>query len=182
MADERITKRRLELRVKIARAGLNYLAIGFLTLANVALNLLGIDIELPFYLSIPYFSYLTGRDAAGNPELFGAAILWFGLAVLFSAVYIWLILRSKKENRIGGLLALMLADTVGNVGLILLAVAFTAPGASIFTLVLNLAFHLFVLYFIENGRRAAYGLTVLPDEETEEDDDCADTDVSGEDE
>lgn len=168
MADERIIKRRLELRVKVFRARLNYLAIGLLTLVNVVLMLIGADMEMPFYMSIPYFSFLTGRDCIGNPELFGGMILWFTLAVLFVGVYIWLFIRSRKNNRIGGLLALVLLDTAGNVGIILLAVVMSAVSASIFTQFLNLAFHIFVIVFIEGGRRAAYGLTLLPDTESEE--------------
>ena len=48
MADERVVKRRLELRVKMTRARLNYLAIGALTLTNILLNLFGLNFEFPF--------------------------------------------------------------------------------------------------------------------------------------
>lgn len=179
MADERIKKRRLELLVKIFRARLNYLSAGILTLVNIALMLFGTDLELPFYLCIPYFAFLTGRSCVGNPERFGAMILWFALALLFVGIYIWLFRRSKAENRIGGLLALILADTAANVGLILFMLVVSAQGASIFTMALNLAFHVFVIVFVEGGRRAAYGLTVLPDEEGSEPDEDVPDEMDG---
>lgn len=168
MADERIKKRRLELLSKVVRARLYYLFFGVLTLSNIALALIGVEFELPVYLCIPYFSFLTGFDCLGNGELFGTMMLWFGVMALFAVIYVWLFIRSRKDNRIGGLLALLLVDTAGNLGLILIALVFSAPGASIFTLTLNLAFHLFVVAFTEGGRRAAYGLTLLPTGEEEE--------------
>ncbi len=176
MADERIIKRRAELRVKIARAKLNYLSIGFLTLVNILLNLFGAGIEIPFYLSIPYSTYLLGRDFTRYPDFFGAMIMLFAVMVTFLAVYILLFLRTRKADRVGALLVLILIDTVGNAALIALLLIQKQDGSAIFTQLLNLAFHFFVIGFLESGRRAAYGLTVLPDEN--EDSDNADNEDS----
>ena len=167
MADERITKRRAELTIKIVRAKLNYLSIGYLTLVNILLNLFSAGIELPFYLSIPYAAYLLGRDFTRYPRLFGAMIALFAVMAAFLAVYILLFWRTRRQNRVGGLLALIIVDTVGNLALIavLAVLGIQKNGPAIFTQLLNLAFHIFVIVFLEAGRRAAYGLTVLPDSE-----------------
>lgn len=181
MADERIIKRRTELQVKIVRAKLNYLSIGVLTLVNIILNLFGAGIELPFYLSIPYWAYLMGRDLARYPEQFGPMIMMFTFMVVFLTVYVILFLRARKQNRIGGLLALVIADLLGNIGLIAVLAIQKQGGAAIFTQVLNVAFHIFVIVFLESGRRAAYGLTVLPDPDDDEESEDSDGDGTGDD-
>ncbi len=182
MADERITKRRLELRVKIARARLNYLAIGVLTLVNILLDLVGAGIEMPFYLTIPYMSYLLGKSYIGEPKLFGAMMVLFAVAVGFCAAYIWMFRRSAKKEQISPLLILILADTAANIALIAVFLYSSVESSMLFTQFLNLAFHIFVLIFIEGGRRAAYGLTVLPSEEDAEDEDGESADEENTDE
>lgn len=172
MADEdRLTKRRQELTVRVYRARLNFMAIGILTLLNMILCLAGTNWELPFYLCIPYTSTLMVKSLIGHPEYFGQMISWllFGGAYLVAAV--WMLVKSMKTNgAFRGLLVLTWLDMAANAALLVLSFVYVNFSTMRFTLFLNLLIHVFVLFYVSRGSRAVKGLELLPTKEQVDED------------
>ncbi|MGM9636453.1 MAG: hypothetical protein ACI3YK_00540 [Eubacteriales bacterium] len=172
MADQdRLTKRRQELTLRVYRARLNFMSIGILTLVNMILCLVGTKWELPFYLCIPYAATLMVKSFVGHPEYFGQMISWilFGGAYLVAAV--WMLVKSMKTNgALRGLSVLTWLDTAANVGLIVLSLFQSDFAVMRFSLILNLLFHIFVLVYVSRGSRAAKGLKLLPTKEQVDED------------
>lgn len=169
--EDRLTKRRQELTLRIYRARLNFISAGILTLINMILCIVGTDWELPFYFCIPYTATLMVKSFAGHPEYFGQMISWILFGGSFLVAAVWMLLKSGKSGgMIRGLSILTWLDTAANMGLIVLSLFQSAFAAMRFTLILNLLFHIFVLVYVSRGSRAAKGLTLLPTEEQMDED------------
>lgn len=169
--EDRLTKRRQELTLRIYRARLNFMSAGILTLINMILCIVGTDWELPFYLCIPYTATLMVKSFVGHPEYFGQMISWILFGGSFLAAAVWMLLKSgKSDGMIRGLSILTWLDTAANVGLIVLSLFQSDFAAMRFTLILNLLFHIFVLVYVSRGSRAVKGLNLLPTKEQMDED------------
>lgn len=171
MKNERLNERRRQLTLHILRARINFAAFGLLTVVNILLCLIGIGFELPFYLSIPYYATVMAHSAFGDASKLGFVLSWLIVAGVSLGICGWFLLRSAKSNRaVKTLTVLTLIDLAANVGLLVLSFAVKDFAPMQVNQVLNLLFHIYVLYYVNKGRKAVNGLSILPTEEELEED------------
>ncbi|MBO4355577.1 MAG: hypothetical protein J5850_01835, partial [Clostridia bacterium] len=157
---DRVVARRIEIMAKIIKGRINYLAAVALTILNSILYLFSTGIELPFYLSIPYYLLILGKSPSkddGKPTIVITFLIGWGVLLVLSAVLFFLTKKSGKWFKV--ITGYLIVDSLF---VILLGVyAYLSGGgfSPIFTLVLNLAYHIWVIVYSISASRAEYALT-----------------------
>ncbi len=145
------------------------LAASILSALNCLLIAVSSKITLPFYLTIPCFSLTFGISSAKADGKTAAAVILIIVAAASLAAAVFLFFMMKEGEG-----WFVTADLLVGVDILFgIAIVFAAGGktlADLFSPMLNLVYHAFLIYYIESGRRASHALTVLPDEDEEEDD------------
>lgn len=170
MSNKRLENRRRELTVKVYRAKLNFFSICALTLINIVLCFVG-SWELPFYYSIPCLSAIMVSGSAGDPTQFGQTVTWSIVGLVFVAICVVTGVKAVKSAKpIRTMLTLTWIDLAATI--VMCVLSFLVPDFvnMRFSLILNAAFHIFVLVFMTGGNRAVKGLEVLPTEDDAADD------------
>lgn len=162
----------LENKYRTGRANL-LLVVGF-TLLNVILALVNADMYMLFSASIPYYLVLFGVILSGGmPEeyyivadfpmeaLFDTSFLvtMIVIAVAILAVYFlcWFFSKNYKTTWLGVALVLFILDTIG-----MLLFAFFAGFQN---MILDVLFHVWVIYYLVVGITSVKKLKDLPPEE-----------------
>lgn len=162
----------LENKYRTGRANL-LLVVGF-TLLNVILALVKADMYMLFSASIPYYLVLFGVIFSGGmPEeyyveaeipmesLFGTSFLvtMIMIAVVIMAVYFlcWFFSKNYKTTWLGVALVLFILDSIG-----LLVFSFLVGFQN---MLLDILFHVWVIYYLIAGITSVKKLKELPPEE-----------------
>ena len=143
----------LEQKQKAGRSNL-LLAI-ILTIVNIVMLFAGGDAMLLFSISVPYYAVIFGVILETQQLLITGCII----AAVVLAAYLFCWLMSKKH--VGWLIAalvLMCLDTLALIGFYLLAGEISG--------VLDLLFHVMIIYYLVIGITSTKKLQNLPPEET----------------
>lgn len=150
MKQEQPTTERGRVQQKYDTARANLLLVIVLTVVNIVLYFAESSSMLLFSASIPYYAVIFGVELG---------IAGFGLgvaAVLIGLYFLCWLLSKKKSGWLVFALVLFVLDTLGMVGLYLLAEDFSG--------ILDALIHVWVLYYLIVGISTGKKLKTMPDE------------------